>query len=127
MRYLGIDYGTKRVGISISDEMGKVAFPVSTISNKDALRDIGEIIKKEKISIVVLGESKDLDGTENILMDEIRTFSKRLEEECGVEIVLEPEYLTSVQAARMTEEKYLDASAATLILQSFLDKKDKAE
>lgn len=124
MKHLGIDYGGKRVGIAVSDDDGKMAFPHSVIANGTGLlEEVGKIIKEEKIEAIVMGESKDFQGKPNKIMGEIEKFKKNLEERFGLAVHLEPEFLTSAQAERIQGKTELhDASAAAIILQSFLDK-----
>ena len=126
MRFLGIDYGTKRVGLALSDEDGHLAFPKSVLSNTDNLIDeIKEICVEENISGVVIGESRDLDGTPNPLMKDIEIFMEQLKKEIDIPLYLEPEFFTSYQAQKIQgKNKMLDASAAAIILQSFLDKEN---
>ncbi len=124
--YLGVDFGEKRVGIAISDEGGKIAVPKAVLPNNSALlRDIKDMVKTHGTQMIVLGESNDLKGVRNSIMDNIDRFKGVLEREVGVEVIYEPEFLTSHHAAQMHENKpNLDASAAALILQSYLDKKN---
>mgnify|MGYP001615385071 CR=1 FL=1 len=124
MKYLGIDYGDKRVGIAVSDEEGKLAFPYKVIGNSDKLvREILEILDKEKAETVVVGESLDFAGKPNEVMKNIKVFVEKLKAENKTKVVYEPEFLTSVQAERITGKNDMhDASAAAIILQSFLDK-----
>lgn len=123
MRYLGIDFGEKRVGIAVSDEEGKFAFPQTVLANdKDLLKNIMSLCLKHSIETVVMGESRNFKGQINEIMWKIEGFKKQLEL-MGVKVVFEPEFLTSVQASQITgENDMLDASAAAIILQSYLDK-----
>lgn len=125
--YLGIDYGEKRIGLAISDEGGKLAFPKAVLSNDKALlMNIKGIIEGHDVKTVVIGESKDLKGVKNPIMDNIERFKRILEKEIGIEVIYEPEFLTSHHAAQEPANiPNLDASAAALILQSFLDKKNE--
>ena len=127
MRYLGIDYGAKRVGIAISDESGKIAFPHAILENKIGLENlvkkIGEIISEKKVGKIILGESLNYKREANPIMAEITKLKTRLEEALELPVILEPEWLTSVQAARSAEKgERIDDSAAALILQTFLDR-----
>jgi len=141
MKYLGIDFGSKRVGLSLSDDNGGMAFPHSVISNdKNLLTEIEKIIKDEKVEEVVMGESKDFKGEPNKIMSAIEEFKAKLEEKVKLKVWLEPEFMTSVQAERSIESRrtdthnqrskkqkeikkdMLDASAATIILQTYLDR-----
>lgn len=127
MRVLGVDYGTKKVGVAISDEAGTMAFPYAVISNtKELSEKIGEICTKENIGAIVIGKSHNFDGNPNPVMKKITPFKKKLEERLGLPIYLEPEFLTSKQARNIQEGSALtDASAAAIILQSYLDKLKK--
>ncbi len=122
MKILGIDYGSKRVGLATADTDSGMAFPRSVMNNdKDLLKTVLEIVKKEKISKVVLGESKNLDGTENAIMEGIRKFKGLLEAE-SVEVVLQPEFYSTYGATRIQgDSDMIDASAAAIILQSYID------
>lgn len=126
-RFLGIDYGTKKAGIAISDEAGLIAFPYAVIPNVgDLVQKIEDICAKEDICAIVLGESRNFNGTPNPVMKKIVPFKKKLEDTLGLSVYLEPEFLTSKQARNIQEGSALtDASAAAIILQSFLDKRTK--
>lgn len=122
MRYLGIDYGSKRIGLALSDEGGRLAFPAMTVaSGPKALREIDALIKKEKVEKIILGESRDFKGAPNVIQEDIEQFKKDLEELAGLPSVYEPEFMTSALASRSGGD---DSSAAALILQSYLDKQN---
>jgi putative Holliday junction resolvase len=125
MRFLGIDFGKKRVGIAISDESNSFAFAHSVLENDDDfLKKIFDLIEKESVSTVVVGESNNLDGAPNPIMKEIEKFKIELEKNEKIKVVYEPEFWTSQQAKKITgENKMHDASSAALILQSYLDRK----
>ena len=139
MKYLGIDYGTKRIGLATSDGGGTMAFPYSTVkAGAHALLAIDELVKKEGIEKIVLGESRDFAGNANPVMEDIARFKKDLEELTKLKVVYEAEFLSSAAAARQFEGDFgrgdkpnqdkLDASAAAVILQSYLDRqKNNAE
>ncbi len=124
-KYLGIDYGSKRVGLSLSDEGGLMAFPFETLPNDASLPEkIKKICAEEKIGGVVVGESLDYKGGENPIMKKIKPFAEKLALETGLPVYFEPEFLTSREAGHIQGENgKIDASAAALILKSFLDKK----
>ena len=124
MAYLGIDYGTKRVGIAVSDDEAKLAFPLEVIAEKDALSRVAALVRERNVEVVVIGDSKDFFGQDNPVMKHIRAFAEELAAMTGVNVMFEPEFMTSQQAEREggTSRENLDASAAALILQSFLDK-----
>ena len=144
MRFLGIDYGTKRIGVAISDENGSLAFPKEIILNdSNTFKNFGEIIKNEKISEIVVGESVDFSGQLNALSARIEIFISELEKNFKLPIHKQKEFLTSVEARRSTDGKRelnqsqahsklkdkkrgrVDASAAALILQRYLDRKSR--
>ena len=124
MRLLGIDYGSKRVGIALGDSEVGIAFPNSVLPSDDKLIDrILEIVSKEKVQLVVLGESKDYNGNDNLIAGAISKFKEEFEKVSSVPVVYEPEFMTSLEASRIQGEgDMLDASAASIILQSYMDK-----
>jgi putative Holliday junction resolvase len=126
MRYLGIDFGEKRVGVALSDDDGKIAFPKAVLpAGPDLLRQIIDLTMQNGVEIVVMGESRDYHGKINEIMWKIEGFKKQLET-MGKKVIYEPEFMTSSQAAKITgENEMLDASAAAIILQSYLDKNKK--
>jgi putative holliday junction resolvase len=102
MKLLGIDYGTKNVGIALSDEDQTQAFPRSVLqNNKELVEKIKHICKEESVEAVIIGESLDYKGEDNPLMKRIRKFIDILEKETGLSVFTEPEYLTSEQAKRL--------------------------
>jgi putative Holliday junction resolvase len=125
MKYLGIDYGIKRVGIAVSDEDNKVAFPLDVLSNdKRLIQRIKQICAKEKIESIVLGESKDFGGENNSIMKDAKEFCRLLKKSVTLPLHWEPEFYTSAEAERLQgKHGMLDASAAAIILKSYLDKK----
>ncbi len=124
MKYLGIDYGEKNVGIAVSDDDGNLAFAKTVLKNdKKLLENIVKIYKEENIEVVVLGESKNLDGEDNPIQKKILKFQKDLKN-IKIPVILEPEFLTSAEAERIQgKNDKIDASAAALILKSYLDKR----
>jgi putative holliday junction resolvase len=124
MRYIGIDYGKKRVGVAVSDESGRFALPREVLPNDEKLIGAVSFLAKEiDVEVIVIGESKDYKGKDNLIMGQIAPFKKALEA-LGIDVRLEPEFMTSIAAERFQGKNDLhDASAAALILQSFLDRK----
>lgn len=122
---LCIDYGEKRVGVALSDQSETLAFPHSVLPNKKTLtEDVAVLAKKENANIVVLGYSSDLHGNDNPIMERIHGFKKELENIAGIPVIFEQEWLSSQEASRFTgANDMIDASAAAVILQRFLDKK----
>lgn len=124
MRYLGIDYGVKRVGVALSDEDGRIAFPHAVLKNDaNLLKEVMRIAADKKVNVVVIGESKDFGGKENRIARSAARFKNELETTLGKKVEYEPEFWSSMQAERWQgKTDKLDASAAAIILQSFLDK-----
>lgn len=124
MRYLGIDYGTKRVGLALSDESGAMAFPHSVLENNaNLLKSILSIIEEEEVKVVVIGHSIDKDGKENVIHEEVKELITELTLETGLPVHLEPEQYSTQEAITIQgRNKQTDASAAAIILNSFLTK-----
>jgi len=124
MRLLGIDYGTKKVGLALTDESGSMAFPYAVISNdKSFLETIISLISEKSVTEIVIGQSLKLDGTPNVVQTDIESFITDLTLQLPIPIHLEPEQMTTQQAATTTgRNDQTDASAAALILESYLAK-----
>ena len=122
-RLLGIDYGTKRVGVSVSSEDGSIAFPLVVIQNTSELaRQIEKIAKDHEAREIVIGESRDFKGNPNPIFLETEKLKKELESMDFI-VHLELEFMTSMQAERLQgKNDKIDASAATIILQSYIDR-----
>ena len=144
MKFLGIDYGTKRIGVAISDENNRLAFPREIVLNDtNTFKHLGEIIKKENVDQLVVGESVDFSGRLNALSGRIEIFILGLKEHFGLPVYKQKEFLTSVEARRskglnpksnqsqshsrvkQIKSGRVDASAAALILQRYLDKSNQ--
>lgn len=123
MVYMGIDYGIKRVGVALSDEGGRLAFPHAVVPNTPELvSTLVSLCRKKNVSLVVVGESTDFAGKDNPLMEHITPFVTELQRETGLSVVLHPEFLTSHQAVQIQgKNDMLDASAASIVLQSYID------
>jgi len=130
MRYLGIDYGHKKVGLATSDEAGHFAFPYKVVANTPKLiAEIKNICTEEKIEKIIIGESLNLEGKPNLIMGAITEFKDKLEKEINLPIELEREFFTTWEAKRLIDEEQkdpiTDARAAALILKSYLDKNSR--
>lgn len=119
---MAIDYGEKRVGIASTDETGRFALPRAVWANdKDLLGKVLKFKSDEGIEKIVIGESRNFEGKTNLIQKEIESFKSELEER-GVEVVFHPEILTTREARQLQgQTEMTDASAAALILKSFLD------
>lgn len=122
-RILGIDYGKKRVGVAVSDEKRQFALPVSVVLNTgDLVVEIEKLAIDHESKTIVLGESRNYKNEPNDIYLESLEFKADLEGR-GFEVIFEPEFMTSHAAERFQGKNDLsDASAAALILQSYLDK-----
>ncbi|MBZ0158854.1 MAG: Holliday junction resolvase RuvX [bacterium] len=133
-RYLGIDFGTKRIGIAVSDGLGLTAQPLSTLepsSEQEALGAIQELIDQYGVIEVVVGLPKNMDGSLGPAAEAALAFAKRLEEGGTAKVTMWDERLTSRAAERLLIEadlsrakrkRRVDQMAAILILQGFLDR-----
>jgi putative holliday junction resolvase len=124
MKYLGIDFGTKRIGLAISDETGLFAFPKSIIAfDEKTLDTINTLIMAEQIDKVILGYSVASNGMENDLVSKIEKFKTKLSAATHTPVVLEREDFSTFEAHRyQVKAGNRDDSAAAIILQRFLDK-----
>lgn len=124
MKYLGIDYGERYIGLAVSDEDGSFAFPHSIVETNDAIQKIVSIWNSEKIEAVVIGESVASNGEHNEIFNKTLSFKEKLETKVSLPIFFEKEYFSSVEASRYQQNSgRKDDSAAAIILQRFLDRK----
>ena len=134
MRCLGIDYGTKRVGLAHGDEIG-VATPLPALVDADeAARwaKLGDVIKSRRITDLVLGYPYNMDGSVGFKAKEVDAFAGKLKVAFGLPVHLVDETLTSSEAESSIPKKdrrgvrdsgLIDSRAACLILQDYLDQK----
>lgn len=124
MKYLGIDYGTKRVGLATSDDGGLMAFPLRVLLNSRSLpAHISKICRDEKIGTIVVGESLNFQNKHNAIMSEITIFVEEIKTQSGIPVVFMNEVLSSREAMHLQgDNDQNDASAAAIVLQSYLDR-----
>ena len=121
MRLMGIDFGSKRIGVALSDESGTMAFPHAVVPTATAAADVLALVRAEGVGTIVVGLSANFKNKENPIMVPARAFADEIARASGVPVVFEPEFLTSAEAARVQGEGELsDASAAALILNSYI-------
>jgi len=132
-RILAIDYGRARIGLALSDPLGITAQPLKVIDVKktaDAVAHIASLAGEHDVFRIVIGLPLNMDGTEGAMVDEMRAFGEKIEVSTGLPLVEWDERLTSSQAlsALGKQEKdwkkrkrKLDAVAAQILLQSYLD------
>jgi putative Holliday junction resolvase len=132
-KIVALDYGSKRVGVAISDPENKIAFGLKTISTELVLKYIIDLVAAEKTSLVVIGFPVNLDGSLNEISNEINVFINKLNQKIP-EIIIEKydERFTSVIAKKTIlnsgigkqkrqNKSLVDKVSATIILQSYLD------
>lgn len=136
MRYLGLDLGTRTLGISISDTTKTIATTLKTIRFNDSdydsiIPDIKDIIDEYEISKIVLGLPKNMNNTMGDRCATTIEFQKKLIDNFNIEVVLQDERLTTVEAtnymlqadvSRKKRKKKIDSLAANIILQTYLDR-----
>jgi putative Holliday junction resolvase len=133
MRILGLDYGSKRIGVSVCDELGLTAQGLATIERKNELRDLEAIagyVEEYNIEKIVIGYPVRLDGTEGIQCEKVNRFVAVLETRFPLTVIKWDESLSTKEAERILIEanmsrkkrkSVVDKLAATIILQDYLD------
>ena len=138
MKYLGIDYGAKRVGLAISNSEGSMSTPLSIIENTEYLAEqIAKITSENMIDAVVIGESKNLSGHKNPIATRAEGLGKTLDEQFGLPVLYHTEIFTSMESkwgiekqvrrsgkdkqVKKTGARDIDDVAASIMLQSYLD------
>ncbi len=137
MRILGLDYGSKRIGVAVCDELGMTAQGLATIARKNRQQDLAEIarfIRTYNVEKIVIGYPIRLDGTEGIQCEKVGKFASILESAFSLPIIKWDETLSTKEAeeilirANMRRDKrknIVDRVAASLILQGYLDDQDR--
>lgn len=125
MRYLGLDYGTRRIGVALADSLTHVAVPRGIIKKDARVFDaIGMLCKQEEVSAVILGLPLTLRGEEGEMAREARNFGQQLSARLGVAVEFIDERLSS-SGLRSRDVQSVDAAAAAIILQVWLDRHRK--
>lgn len=135
MRYLGLDLGSRTLGMALSDPIGIFASSYKIVRHNEEyerlLNDVEEVIKEKKIEAIVLGLPKNMNNTIGPKGELSFQFKDMLEKKFNLPVYLEDERLTTKQAenilihndtSRKKRKKVIDSMAATIILQSYLDK-----
>lgn len=137
MRYLGLDLGSKTLGVALSDTTNTIASSLKTIFFKEddynsLIEPIRELVNEYNISKIVLGLPKNMNNTLGPRAELSYSFKKLLEDNLNIEVILEDERLTTVisnnimikaDMSRKKRKKKVDSIAASLILQSYLDRR----
>ena len=133
MRYLAVDYGSKRTGLAICDPDETIASPLAVIyGQKELINKIIDVVKNENVQAIVLGLPLNMDSSEGPQAKGVYKFAKQLEKHIDIPILFQDERLSSFAAedklysadVKATKKsRPLDAIAAAEILQSFLEQK----
>jgi putative Holliday junction resolvase len=133
MRILGIDPGSKRIGLAIGDPTGTIANPLTVVLHVSRLVDaaaVAELATSHEVGLIVVGQSFDDDGNPSFEGRRSRRFAEALKTQTGIPVVLWEESFTTQDArsariqmgvSRKKRSGHLDDLAATLLLQSYLD------
>ena len=134
MRFLGIDYGTRRIGLAQGDELG-LATPLTALTDADPVKRraaLAAVVKHRRIDEIVLGYPYNMDGSAGFKAKEVDAFAESLRKEFGLPVHLVDERLTSHMAAEGMTQKELreiraqgiiDSRAAAIVLQDYLDQR----
>jgi putative Holliday junction resolvase len=133
-RIIGVDYGSKRIGLSISDPLGIIARPVDALANDGRFfAALKAIVEREQIKLFVVGMPYNLKGQAAFKAEEVRNFIDRLKREIGLDVVPWDERFTTTMAQqtlrgmgakkseRQKKDGRIDSMAAAILLQSYLD------
>ncbi len=135
-RILSVDYGERRVGLALSDPTATIASPLPTLTRRKGKRPpvapIARLVEENEVAEVVVGLPLTLEGDDSDWTREVRAFAASLAERTGLPVALQDERMTSVRAERAVrslglskgkreEKERIDAAAAVLILQAYLD------
>ena len=128
MNLLGVDYGTKNIGLAINNGT-EIAFPFRTVkAGENALQEITDVCDEENIDKIIMGKPTKMNRAEGALAGEIKEFVAKIKEATGKPVVFEDEIFSSAQAGKMMADyggKYeKDAIEAAVILQSHIDREN---
>jgi putative holliday junction resolvase len=125
MRKMGIDYGSKRVGVAFTDDKGLMAFPFDTYPNDgQLLKKLVALIEEKKVEEIVIGYSLNREGKPNQIHTRIEELIGDLTLQVGIPVFLEPEQYTTQEALRFQgRTEKTDAAAASIILNSYITRK----
>jgi len=133
MRVLGLDYGSRRIGVAVCDELGMTAHGIGTIVRKkrdEDLAAIAELVRGYGIEMIVIGYPIRLDGSEGIQCEKVNRFIRRLQTRLSIPVIRRDETLSTKEAEellrdagirRMKKRGVTDRIAASIILQGYLD------
>ena len=138
MRYLGLDLGTKTLGLAISDSLGTIATGYKILHHQEdydsLISQLVEVVNEKNIKLFVLGFPKNMNNSVGERGEIALKFKEKLERKFQLPVYMEDERLTTRQAesllisnntSRKKRKKVIDCVAATIILQSFLDRRER--
>ena len=129
----GIDYGTRRIGIAVSDGLGITAQPLEQIEVngfEDGVAKVSRILKNSGVTKAVFGLPMNMNGSEGEMAEEVKRFASKVNEECGIAVEFFDERLSSMQAesalnqagySKKKKRQKLDVVSAQIMLQSYMD------
>lgn len=133
-RILGIDYGSQRIGLAMSDPLRILATPHGSLTNNaNAIELLKQILEKEQVTLIVVGMPLSLSGKKTAKANEVDVFVEKIRTQCGVDVVpWDERFTTSIarqsmlamgtkQKQRRNRDGRIDSMAAAIILQGFLD------
>jgi putative Holliday junction resolvase len=132
-RILAIDYGSKRIGLALSDPLKIFAYPFKTLSNdKNIWIELEKVIREKTVLKIILGYPYDDSGSKSIVADKVEKFAKELKKKINKEIIFWDERYTSVMAqekilesvtkkSKRRNKGLLDQNSAAIILQEYLN------
>lgn len=133
-RILAIDYGRRRIGLALSDELRLIAQPLATLmrtSRRDVIHRLRELVRKHSVRAIVVGHPVRLDGTAGEMAEEVERFATRLSKDLGLPVDMMDERLSSWEAEEITATRPgasrgrkvpLDQVAAAVILRDYLER-----
>lgn len=131
-RVAAIDFGTKRIGLAVSDHNRKIALPVSVVEGgKKALQNIRAALPLKEVDLILIGLPIEMNGNKGPMAQMVEQFAKMVEEGLGIPVLLVDERLSSkgaevhmkeISLNRKSRSEKIDMVAATLLLQTYLDK-----
>lgn len=133
-RSLGIDFGTRRIGLALSDPTGTLATPLPFLENstpEEVTRNLKDLVENHGVETIVVGMPRNMDGTYGSSAEKVRNFIAQTQPHLTAKVVTIDERLTTAQASRELSQiglnqkdlrKKVDSSCAALILQQFLDR-----
>lgn len=136
-RSLGIDFGTRRIGLALSDPTGTLATPLPFLENstlEEVTKNLKDLVENHGVETIVVGMPRNMDGTYGPSAEKVRNFISQTQPHLAAKVVTIDERLTTAQASRELSQiglnqkdlrKKVDSSSAALILQQFLDRNNQ--